>query len=307
MHSLKRLLSFSAARHLSTRRPPSASAPPPSTGLEEWNDAWETAWLPNDDHPAASAGGVSQTDRAPWESSEVDKSVDGGDSLELSPDLDGDTKAFVAEMDERWSERKAAKNVSQTKAIERMREEKEKGKRKGDEYRLKKQRIHAGLWVKEIEKLEESSVGGTGGDDIDRLLDSCAEIFESGNEEPKTLTTTALKTKPDGWENTSKNPDGNENIWDISQKEEDILLQEFERRIAFTKHQIGSFLKTHIFSRRRPIDGWKYMIEEIGPNARKGKGSVNRLPSIADSALQPFKEEKEPGFGSNGSSSFRRR
>lgn len=56
--------------------------------------------------------------------------------------------------------------------------------------------------------------------------------------------------------------------------------------------QIASFIKTHIFSRRRPIDGWKYMIEELGPNARKGKGSVSRLPSISDASTQPFKEER---------------
>ncbi|KAF3618344.1 hypothetical protein FXO37_34236 [Capsicum annuum] len=55
---------------------------------------------------------------------------------------------------------------------------------------------------------------------------------------------------------------------------------------------IASFIKTHIFSRRRPIDGWKYMIEEIGPNARKGKGSVSRLPSIADTSTRPFREEE---------------
>ena len=58
--------------------------------------------------------------------------------------------------------------------------------------------------------------------------------------------------------------------------------------------QIASFIKTHIFSRRRPIDGWKYMIEVIGPNARKGKGSVSRLPSLADPATQPFTEERTP-------------
>lgn len=55
--------------------------------------------------------------------------------------------------------------------------------------------------------------------------------------------------------------------------------------------QIASFIKTHIFSRRRPIDGWKYMIEELGPNARKGKGSVSRLPSLSDPSTQPFKED----------------
>lgn len=58
--------------------------------------------------------------------------------------------------------------------------------------------------------------------------------------------------------------------------------------------QIASFIKTHIFSRRRPIDGWKYMIEELGPNARKGKGSVSRLLSLSDPSTQPFKEETIP-------------
>lgn len=56
--------------------------------------------------------------------------------------------------------------------------------------------------------------------------------------------------------------------------------------------QIASFIKTHIFSRRRPIDGWKYMIEVVGPNARKGKGTVSRVPNLSDSSTQPFKEDK---------------
>jgi hypothetical protein len=33
------------------------------------------------------------------------------------------------------------------------------------------------------------------------------------------------------------------------------------------------------------------MIEEIGPNARKGKGTVQRLPSVADPATQPYRED----------------
>ncbi|KAJ1289186.1 hypothetical protein BS78_02G145100 [Paspalum vaginatum] len=79
-----------------------------------------------------------------------------------------------------------------------------------------------------------------------------------------------IKTKPDGWETTSR---GQVEIYGRSQqREDDILLLEFERRIAFSKQQIAYFIKTHIFSRRRPIDGWKYMIDEIGPDARKGKG-----------------------------------
>lgn len=36
------------------------------------------------------------------------------------------------------------------------------------------------------------------------------------------------------------------------------------------------------------------MIEVVGPNAQKGKGSAPRLPSLADASTQPFREEKAP-------------
>lgn len=201
-------------------------------------------------------------------------------------------------MDERWSERRAAKKLQQGgTALERVEKNRKKA---GDDYRVRKQRIHAGLWMKEIEKMEEVKLGGSNpNDDIDRLLDSCSEIFDAGNidlNDSKIPSTSEFKTKPDGWETTSRSQDGN--IWEISQREEDILLQEFERRIAFCKFQIASFIKTHIFSRRRPVDGWKYMIEVIGPNARRGKGSVQRLPSLTDPSTQPYREEK-PAIGPN--------
>ncbi|KAK8476390.1 hypothetical protein V6N13_017094 [Hibiscus sabdariffa] len=254
---------------------------------DSWNDAWETAWLPDD---------ISPNNRAPWEADVNFPSGEDSTKLALSADVDAETRAFVEDMNENWSERKKSPK-------QRQKEEAEK-ERKGDggglyslenlkkDYRLKKQRIHAGLWMKEIDRLEEAKLGDSA-DDIDRLLDSCSEIFDSANadlENSKIPSSSELKNKPDGWETMSKAPDGN--VWEMSQREEDILLQEFDRRIAYCKFQIASFIKTHIFSRRRPIDGWKYMIEEIGPHARKGKGSVSRLPSISDSSTQPFKEEK---------------
>ena len=73
---------------------------------------------------------------------------------------------------------------------------------------------------------------------------------------------------------------------------ETFSLECIHYRVPWFHMQIASFIKTHIFSRRRPIDGWKYMIEEFGPNAKKGKGSVSRLPNLSDSSTQPFKEEK---------------
>lgn len=150
-------------------------------------------------------------------------------------------------------------------------------------------------------------------------------FFDSSNTDiidPEVSCSSEFKTMPDGWETTSKTQDGNP--WEMTQREEDILLQEFERRIAFSKFQvfdcqlffvrvkwrfllfmvcyflncclsqIASFIKSHIFSRRRPIDGWKYMIEELGPNAKRGnKGSVQRLPAVSDAATQPFTEERQ--------------
>ncbi|XVF85952.1 hypothetical protein PTKIN_Ptkin17bG0158900 [Pterospermum kingtungense] len=255
---------------------------------DSWNDAWETAWLPDD---------VSPKSRAPWEA-DVNFPEESTKTA-ISSEVDAETKAFVEDMNENWNERRKSPKQKQREEAEKER----KGEGGGGgglyslenmkrDYRLKKQRIHAGLWMKEIEKLEEAKLGGSA-DDIDRLLDSCSEIFDSANadlENSQIPSASELKNKPDGWETTSKAPDGN--VWEMSQREEDILLQEFDRRIAYCKFQIASFIKTHIFSRRRPIDGWKYMIEVIGPNARKGKGSVSRLPTLSDASTQPFKEEK---------------
>lgn len=104
----------------------------------------------------------------------------GSNTIVLPSDVDPETKAFVEEMNENWDERRNKKG----KETDR----KDSGGEGSDklyslesmkrDYRLKKQRIHAGLWVKEIEKQEEAKLGSLGGnsaDDIDRLLDSCSE------------------------------------------------------------------------------------------------------------------------------------
>ncbi|KAL3629043.1 hypothetical protein CASFOL_027104 [Castilleja foliolosa] len=301
--------SATAVRLFSTNRTPRSN----KSGEDEWNDAWETAWLP---------GNLSgKSPRAPWES---DVSFSLPDAANQNPqntlpaslpeEMDPETQAFVEDMNDNWDQRKgksvkkdadlnavssggSASSSSSLYSLENIKRD----------YRLTKQKIHAGLWVKEIEKLEEAKLGNSiyGGDDIEKLLDSASEIFDSANNnndfgDPK-IADSEFKNKPDGWETTAKSADGN--VWDMSQREEDILVQEFERRIAFNKFQIASFIKTHIFSRRRPIDGWKYMIEEIGPNARKGKGSVSRLASVSDESTQPFREEKPGTFASTYSSS----
>ncbi|PKI36839.1 uncharacterized protein LOC116211662 [Punica granatum] len=268
-----------AARSLSTSR----------NGDDEWNDVWESAWLPDDLSPSKS--------RAPWEA-DVNFPSPETPAVVLPSDADAATKAFVEEMNENWDERRGS--GKDRKRLENQQQE------SGDslysmenmkkDYRLRKQRIHAGLWMKEIDKQEEAKFNDSvAGDDIEKLLDSCSDIFDSPSnvlENMDMASSTEFKNKPDGWETTSKSQDGN--VWEMTQREEDILLQEFERRIAYSKFQIASFIKSHIFSRRRPIDGWKYMVEVIGPNAQKGKGSAPRVPSLADPSTQPFKEERIP-------------
>jgi hypothetical protein len=72
---------------------------------------------------------------------------------------------------------------------------------------------------------------------IHNLLNNCS-IFVSGNNDLNNakVETSEFKNMPDGWETISKNQDGN--IWEMSQREEDILMQEFERRIAYSKFQV---------------------------------------------------------------------
>ncbi|KAH7570123.1 hypothetical protein JRO89_XS05G0048300 [Xanthoceras sorbifolium] len=309
MQSLRRIVSKSITKpHLNATIifKSFSTKTPKKDGDDEWNDAWETAWLPPD---------LSPKDRPPWEA-DVNFGSNDSNTIVLPSDADAETKAFVEDMNENWDERRKKTKDNddgggggneKLYSLENMKKD----------YRLKKQRIHAGLWMKEIEKQEEANLAGGAADDIDRLLDSCSElykmvlsscgylnykywmsshrIFDSTStdlDNAKIPSSSEFKNKPDGWETTAKEQDGN--VWEMSQREEDILLQEFDRRIAFCKFQIASFIKTHIFSRRRPIDGWKHMIEEIGPNARKGKGSVPRLPSLSDPSTQPFKEEKPP-------------
>lgn len=151
------------------------------SGEEEWNDTWESAWLPED---------LSGKNRAPWET-DVNFFIDGNEnvsdntsnssSVVLSSEVDAETKAFVEDMTDNWDQRRRSpksqlqeqqKELANSNSLYSLENVKK-------DYRLKKQRIHAGLWAKEIEKQEEAklgdSMGGAGGDDIEKLLDSCSE------------------------------------------------------------------------------------------------------------------------------------
>lgn len=171
-HRPRPTAAVAAVRRQSTNRPTNNIR----TGEDEWNEAWETAWLPDD------LSGKSE--RAPWES-DVSFSPPAADQSGISTttlpshqeEIDTETKAFVEEMNDNWDQRKgktvtkedvnAKTSTSSLYSLENVKRD----------YRLKKQKIHAGLWVKEIEKQEEAKLGNfvSGGDDIEKLLDSCSE------------------------------------------------------------------------------------------------------------------------------------
>ncbi|GJX05112.1 hypothetical protein Tco_0191028 [Tanacetum coccineum] len=69
-----------------------------------------------------------------------------------------------------------------------------------------------------------------------KRFETLFNIFQSGSSDlnnSKVKDSWDLKNKPDGWETTSKGEEDG-NIWEMSQREEDIL-QEHERQIAFNK------------------------------------------------------------------------
>ncbi|XP_047153246.1 protein GAMETE CELL DEFECTIVE 1, mitochondrial-like [Vigna umbellata] len=115
--------------------------------------------------------------RAPWESDVNFPSSSSSPvaAIDAVAEADEEAKAFLAEMNENWNER------------QRGLKEKEKREENGalysvknmkKDYRLKKQRLHVGLWLKEIEKLEEAKLADSDisvGNDIQRLISSCSE------------------------------------------------------------------------------------------------------------------------------------
>ena len=73
-------------------------------GRDEWNDAWETAWLPED---------LSAKNRAPWET-DVNFSISDTPPKEEEV-LDPDTKAFVEDMADNWEQRRKKGGTSKSK------------------------------------------------------------------------------------------------------------------------------------------------------------------------------------------------
>ncbi|XP_055811541.1 protein GAMETE CELL DEFECTIVE 1, mitochondrial [Solanum dulcamara] len=159
------------------------------------------------------------------------------------------------------------------------------------DYRIMRQRVHAILWLKELEEEEEKKLGRPLDDSIELLLDTCPEFFNSHDREFHVATLPYkpdFKVMPEGWDGTTRDPD--EVHYEISMKEDEMLYQDFVRRMNFNKMKMAKKVKCHKYSRRRPSNGWNFTVEMLGSRAKRGNGGGWKFISQPDGSSRPLDE-----------------
>ncbi|TXG56727.1 hypothetical protein EZV62_018040 [Acer yangbiense] len=198
------------------------------------------------------------------------------------------------------------------------------------DYRIMRQRVHAILWLKELEEEEEKKLGQPLDDSVELLLDTCPEFFISHDREFHVASLPYkpdFKVMPEGWDGTIKDLD--EVHYEISKKEDEMLYQEFVQRMNFNKmkpipivllvdlsfqlfchpillvtvislrsetevlsdgHWMAGKVKSHRYSRRRPDDGWKFTVEKLGSRGKRGEGGGWKFVSLPDGSSRPLDE-----------------
>ncbi|XP_066309827.1 protein GAMETE CELL DEFECTIVE 1, mitochondrial-like [Miscanthus floridulus] len=159
------------------------------------------------------------------------------------------------------------------------------------DFRVMRQRVHAILWLKEMEEEEERKRGQPLDDSIEILLDSCPEFFNSHDREFHVATLPYkpdFKVMPEGWDGTTRDPD--EVLYEISVKEDQMLYEEFVQRLEFNKKKVAGEVKCHKYSRRRPDNGWSYMVEKLGSQGKRGAGGGWKFISLPDGSSRPLND-----------------
>ncbi|GFP84310.1 hypothetical protein PHJA_000574700 [Phtheirospermum japonicum] len=159
------------------------------------------------------------------------------------------------------------------------------------EYRIMRQRVHAILWLKELEEEEEKKLGRPLDDGIELLLDTFPEFFNSHDREFHVASLPYkpdFKVMPEGWDGTTRDPD--EVHYEISMKEDEMLYQEFVHRMNFNKMKMAKKVKCHKYSRRRPDEGWTFTVEKLGPRGKRGNGGGLKFISEANGSSRPLNE-----------------
>lgn len=159
------------------------------------------------------------------------------------------------------------------------------------DYRIMRQRVHAILWLKELEEEEEKKLGHPLDDSVELLLDTCPEFFNSHDREFHVASLPYkpdFKVMPEGWDGTTRDLD--EVHYEISQKEDEMLYQEFLLKMNFNKKKLAGEVKCHKYSRRRPSEGWNFTVEKMGPRGKRGGGGGWKFVSLPDGSSRPLNE-----------------
>ncbi|KAJ3669221.1 hypothetical protein LUZ60_011171 [Juncus effusus] len=159
------------------------------------------------------------------------------------------------------------------------------------DFRVMRQRVHAILWLKEMEEEEERKLGKPLDDSVEILLDNFPEFFNSHDREFHVASLPYkpdFKVMPEGWDGTVRDPD--EVLYDISVKEDQMLYEEFLTRLEFNKKKVAGEVKQHKYSRRRPDEGWNFTVEKLGARDRRGAGGGVKFVSLPDGSSRELNE-----------------
>ncbi|KAK7290013.1 hypothetical protein RIF29_04111 [Crotalaria pallida] len=162
------------------------------------------------------------------------------------------------------------------------------------DYRIMRQRVHAILWLKELEEEEEKKLGRPLDDSVEMLLDNFPEFFNSHDREFHVASLPYkpnFKVMPEGWDGITKDLD--EVHYEISKKEDEMLYREFVEKMNFNKKKMAGEVKCHRYSRRRPSDGWTFTVEKIGPRGKRGDGGGWKFASMPDGSTRPLNETEK--------------
>ncbi|KAG7991653.1 hypothetical protein I3843_02G088100 [Carya illinoinensis] len=149
------------------------------------------------------------------------------------------------------------------------------------EYRIMRQRVHAILWLKELKEEEEKKLGHPLDDSVELLLDTCPEFLNSHDREFHVASLPYkpdFKVMPEGWDGTTKDLD--EVHYVISQKEDEMLYQEFVQRMNFNKKKVSSHAHPFCPDQKK----------KLGPRGKRGGGGGWKFVSLPDGSSRPLNE-----------------
>ncbi|CAH9078749.1 unnamed protein product [Cuscuta epithymum] len=131
------------------------------------------------------------------------------------------------------------------------------------EYGILRQRVHAILWLKELEEEEEKKLACPRDDSIDILLDTCPEFFNSHDREfevPSIPFKKYFEVMPEGWDGMTRDPD--DGYCETSIREEEMIYQDFVQRFNCNKMKMA---KKHKYNRRHAAHTRNYTDDKLGP------------------------------------------